>query len=262
MLVDLKGPLHASLSLSSIALTVDSSCFNPLKLPGPSPPCGTPPLCLPPPRAMVWKPSPGRQLELPRAPHVCFPPLRGHGLELFDVRCLRTVDCTYCVRVLIVSGGRISLVPVIPSWPEVKVHQIFAEGPVLTKCQGLLNGKPSSVHSGRVGGQNPAPLASGKAAAVRKEKADVRNQCISHGFVSVCSAGLGTPTGWGILNSSHSFSLNPGGCKSQIKVSAELVSPLRLVDGHLLPSYMACPLSVSSSPVLSAASLMDEGPPL
>lgn len=162
---------------------------------------------------------------------------------------------------LIVSGRRINLVPVIPSWPEVKVHQIFAECPLLTKCQSLSNGRLSSVHLGCVGGQNPAPLASGKAAVVRKEKVDLRNQCILHSFVSVCSAGLGTLTGWGLLNSSPSFSPNPGGCKSQTKVSAELVSPLRLVDGPFSrPTWPV--LCVSSSPVLSAASLMDEGPPL
>lgn len=55
-------------------------------------------------------------------------------------------------------------------------------------------------------------------------------------------AALGTPTEWGTLNNSHSFSPNPGGYQSQIKVSAGPVSPLQLVDSHLLPFYMACPL--------------------
>lgn len=122
-----------------------------------------------------------------------------HGLTVFashlsgvtDLNCLtsdvwKLLTAYISSRLLIVSGRRVNLVPVIPSWPEVKVHQIFAECPILTKCQSLLNGRPPSVHLGCIGGQNPTPLASGKAVVVRREKVNLRNRCIIHSFGSMC----------------------------------------------------------------------------
>lgn len=176
-----KGPcMH--LSLFPIALTLGCSCFNPLQLPGPSPAFRTPPLRAP--RPLPWS---GNCLQAGSWGCQGLPVFAPHLSGITALNCWtsdvgKLLTAYLLSRLLIVSGRRVNLVPVIPSWPEVKVRQIFAECPILTKCQSLLNGRPSSVHLGCIGGQNPTPLASGKAVLVRKAKANFRNQCVFHSF--------------------------------------------------------------------------------
>lgn len=55
-----------------------------------------------------------------RAYHICFLYLKDHCSLLPGIQCFENHWFIYFVKVLVCSGGRVNLVPVTPSWPEME----------------------------------------------------------------------------------------------------------------------------------------------
>lgn len=57
---------------------------------------------------------------------ICFLSIKAHLSTLLDVQCLKNCYFSYfCLFFFVVSGGRVNLVPVTPSWADTEVHTPF-----------------------------------------------------------------------------------------------------------------------------------------